>query len=112
MDYIYSTYHWREVNWIGDDVRSLQVDLFPDAAFGGCQATSRSTSGCILLVIGPNTRVPIAAESKAQTAVSHSTPEVEIVAADFGLRTVGPPSLTLWKTHWMENKGCHHHCAR
>ena len=30
--------------------------------------------------------------------MSHSTPEAEIVAADFGLRTVGLPSLTLWKT--------------
>ena len=47
---------------------------------------------------GPNTRFGIAAASKAQTVVSHSTPEAEIVSADYGLRTIGQPALTLWRT--------------
>ena len=29
--------------------------------------------------------------------VSHSTPEAEIVAADYGIRAIGLPALTLWK---------------
>ena len=74
------------------------MDLFPDADFGGCQATSKSTSGCYQCLTGPNTRFGLSGLSKAQSVVSHLTPEAEIVAADFGLRTVGLPSLTLWKT--------------
>ena len=74
------------------------MDLFPDVDFGGCQATSKSTSGCYQCLTGPNTRFGLSGLSKAQSVVSHSTPEAEIVAADFGLRTVGLPSLTLWKT--------------
>ena len=89
MDYIYSSFHWREVNWIGDDIEALSLDLFPDADFGGCQATSTSTSGCYQCLTGPNTRFGLSGLSKAQSVVSHSTPEAEIVAADFGLRTVG-----------------------
>ena len=37
------------------------------------------------------------APSRRQTAVSHSTPEAEIVAADFGLRTQALPALPLWE---------------
>ena len=98
MEYIHSTYHWREVNWVGDNIEDLQVDLYPDADFGGCQATSKSTSGCYFCVTGPSTRFGLSAASKAQTVVSHSTPEAEIVSADYGLRTIGQPALTLWKT--------------
>ena len=96
--YIYSTYHWREVNWIGDTVEDLSIHLYPDADFGGCQATSKSTSGCYFCVSGENTRFGLAGSSKAQTVVSHSTPEAEIVSADYGLRTIGLPALTLWRT--------------
>ena len=41
-------------------------------------------------------RSPIAGISKRQTNVSHSTPEAEIVAADFAVRSLGTPALTLW----------------
>ena len=98
MDYIHSTYHWREVNWVGDEIENLSIHLYPDADFGGCQATSKSTSGCFFCVSGQDTRFGLAGSSKAQTVVSHSTPEAEIVSADYGLRTIGLPALTLWRT--------------
>jgi len=41
--------------------------------------------------------VPLGFASKRQTCVSHSTPEAELVAADFGVRGVGLPSLSLWE---------------
>ena len=47
---------------------------------------------------GPGTAFPIAGSSKRQTNVSHSAPEAEIVAADFAIRTIGIPALTLWTT--------------
>ena len=36
MDYIHSTLKWREINWIGDTIDNVTLDLFPDADFGGC----------------------------------------------------------------------------
>ena len=77
MDYSHSTYRWRAVNWVGDDIADLRVDLYADADFGGCQATSKSTSGCYFCATGPNTRFGLSAANKALTAVSHSTPEAE-----------------------------------
>eukprot|EP00971_Amphidinium_carterae_P114472 2268179-Amphidinium_carterae.1 len=48
-------------------------------------------------MMGKHTHVPIAAVSKRQTCVSHSTPEAEIVAADTALssRLVGLPAIPL-----------------
>ena len=48
-------------------------------------------------VEGPHTCFPIEAVSSVQTAVSHSTPEAEIVAASHGIRRIGIPALVLWE---------------
>ena len=45
---------------------------------------------------GPRLRFPLSGCSKKQTAVSHSTPEAEIIACAFGLRTEGIPAMQLW----------------
>eukprot|EP00969_Alexandrium_andersonii_P240061 10597482-Alexandrium_andersonii.AAC.1 len=46
---------------------------------------------------GPDTRFPLTSVSQKQKSVSHSTPSAEIVAMDHVLRTMLPPSLTLWE---------------
>ena len=56
----------------------------------------RSTSGVFLKLSGPNTHFPFTACSVKQTAVSHSTTEAEIVAAELALRQEGMPALILW----------------
>ncbi len=56
----------------------------------------RSTTGVFLCLAGSRTFCPLAGVLQKQTAVSHSTPEAEIVAADFGLRTEGIPAMQLW----------------
>ena len=93
--YIASTYHIRMVGWIGDPLKDLELHLFADADFAGCTKTSRSTSGLFLCLQGPDTRFPLQGQTKKQGCVSHSTPEAEIVAADFAMRTVGIPALSL-----------------
>ena len=98
MCYIWSSLELRQVAWCNDIVENLSVRLHADADFAGCLETSRSTSGVYLCVQGPETALPIAGPSKRQTNVSHSTPEAEIVAADFAIRTIGIPALTLWST--------------
>ena len=40
----------------------------------------KSTSGVVLFLVGPNTLAPITAFSKAQSCVSHSSTESELVA--------------------------------
>ena len=42
--------------------------------------------------------IPIGWGSKRQGRVSHSTPEAEIIAADYALRTHAIPVISLWKT--------------
>ena len=70
--------------------------LFVDADFAGDLSSQRSTSGVHLVLRGPHTSFPIAAYSKRQGCVSHSTPEAELVSMDFGLRICGLPSHALW----------------
>ena len=57
----------------------------------------KSTTGVFLALYGPHSFFPLAGQSKKQTAVSHSTVEAEIVAADHALRTSGLPALPLWE---------------
>ena len=84
------------IGWVGDELSLLQPHLFADADFAGCVETLRSTSDVHLAIRGLNTCFPISGQSKRQTCVSHSTPEAEIVAADFALRLDGLPCLDLW----------------
>jgi len=87
----------RMTGWIGDPPEALKLHLFADADFAGCSKTSRSTSGLHLMLLGPSSCWPLAGQSKKQTAVSHSTPEAELVSADHAVRTVGLPALDLWQ---------------
>ena len=49
-----------------------------------------------LALYGPHSFFPLSAQSKKQTAVSHSTVEAEITATDQALRTSGLPAIPLW----------------
>ena len=86
----------RMIGWIGDPLPKISPHLYADADFAGCVETMRSTSGDILVLRGPHTSFPIAAYSKRQGCVSHSTPEAELVSMDHAMRTLGLPSLSLW----------------
>ena len=83
--------------WIGDKWDELQLLIFADANCAE-KPSFDSTSGVFLCRSGRNTFFPLAAVSKKQSAKAHSTPEAEIVSADFALRPVGLPSLQLWDT--------------
>ena len=87
----------KQIGFIGDKPEHLQLGLFSDADFAGDRADMRSTSGVFLALYGPHSFFPLAGQSKKQTAVSHSTVEAEIVAADHALRTSGLPALPLWE---------------
>ena len=82
--------------YVGDSPSACELVLFSDASFAGDLKDSKSTSGGVLCLVGPNTYVPITWLCKKQTAVSHSTSESEVVALDAGSRLEGIPALLLW----------------
>ena len=95
MQYIKCTLDYRQVGWIGDDISKLNLHLYADTNFGGSQG--KSTTGVQLNIEGPNTFFPMEGMSIAQTAVAHSTPESEIMAAWTALRKTGFPALVFWE---------------
>ena len=97
MGYRQNTLHLIMVGWVGDSPAQLFPHFFADADFAGDVETQRSTSGYYSVIRGPHKSFPISAGSKRQACVSHSTPEAELVAADYGLRTDGLLALSLWR---------------
>ena len=61
--------------------------MYTDADFAADKSTSKSVSGVFCAMCGSITFFSLCALSKKQGAVSHSTTESEMVAADLGLRT-------------------------
>jgi hypothetical protein len=98
MCYINTTRHHAMIGWCGGPDTMLDLRVHADADFAGCVRAMRSTTGVALVVEGPNTRMVANGVSKRQTAVSHSTPEAEIVAADYAMRAEGMPALSLLET--------------
>ena len=68
---------------------------FADSDHAG-EHDNRSTSGCLLALVGPNTLYPLTAFSKKQTSTAISSTEAEVTAANLALRAVGLPSSCLW----------------
>ena len=86
--------------FIGDAINDCQLWLFCDSDFAG-EFDAKSTAGCALFLVGPNTYYPLNAFSKKQTSITMSSTESEVVAANRGIRAQGLPSLSLWFFLWM-----------
>ena len=90
--YIKTTADYMHVCWVGDKADDLSLVVWADADFASDPRTHRSTSASATAIIGPNTRFFLSAKSQRQTAVSHSTPEAEIVSAALAVRTEALPA--------------------
>ena len=102
--YINSTLHITMSGFIGDSINDCQLWLFCDSDFAG-EFDAKSTTGCALFLVGPNTHYPLNAFSKKQTSITISSTESEVVAANQGIRAQGLPSLSLWFFLWMGEAG-------
>ena len=71
--------------------------MYCDANFGGDYNDSKSTSGAVMALVGPNSVATISAMCKKQSVVSHSSTEAEIVSLDVALRNEGLPILNFWE---------------
>ncbi len=81
---------------VGDKAEDCFLALFCDASFAGDLRDSKSTSGALLVLVGPRTWVPITWFCKKQGAVSHSSSEAEVISLDAAVRMEGIPVLSLW----------------
>ena len=79
---------------MGDSFEEWQLWLFADADHAG-EHDLKSTSGCAMFLVGPNTYFPLNAFSKKQTVVANSSTEAEVVSANHALRAEGIPMLAL-----------------
>ena len=97
MAYVHQSKHHMMIGWVGDSMGGSSIGLFADADYADCGESLKSTSGAHLHIQGPHTSFPLAGLSKRQGCLSHSTPEAEIVAADFAMTRLGLPAITLWQ---------------
>ena len=97
ISYMWHTKNHVQVCYVGDKLEDCVLMLFVDASFAAEQQHSKSTSGCFLALVGPNTFVPLSWFVKKQGAVTHSSSESEFLALDAGLRVTGIPTLILWE---------------
>ena len=95
MCYIHSTMDRTMVGFVGDSPEQCKTWLFADSDHAG-EHDNRSTSGCLLALVGPNTFYPLTAFPKKQTSTAMSSTEAEVTAANLALRAVGLPSSCLW----------------
>jgi hypothetical protein len=98
ISYVNHTKDWSQCCFVGDRFQDCILVMFADAGFAGCLASSKSTSGGILCLVGKRTFVPLTWICKKQTAISHSSAEAEVIALDAAVRMEGIPCLTLWST--------------
>ena len=94
VSYIKSTTDVFLEGFVGDSFEDCQLLLFADAEHAG-EHDSKSTSGCAMFLVGPNTYLPLNAFSKKQTVVANSSTEAEVVSANHALRAEGIPMLAL-----------------
>ena len=83
--YINSSLDRKMQGFIGDRVSDCKLWLFCDADWSG-EHGNKSTSGCALYLVGPNTYYPLNAFSKKQTSITMSSTESEVVSANHGVR--------------------------
>ena len=105
--YIHSTLDYKLKAFVGDRIEECKLRCFADADHAG-EYDNKSTTGCFLVLNGPNTYFPLT--SKKQTSVSISSTEAEVVAANKSLRPVGLPSSGLWA--YLQNAGGIKHSGR
>jgi hypothetical protein len=95
FEYVNATLDFGHVMTVHDaDYKDVTVQTYVDSDLGGCPSTRRSTTGIVCGVVGPHgTRAFTDASAKRQGSGGPSTPHVEVIAIDEGLRRVHLPML-------------------
>ena len=97
MSYVNCTTKQALISVIGDEPQDCRLVAYVDADHASDKRDKKSTSGVVLFLVGPNTLAPITAFSKAQSCVSHSSTESELVALDQCIRSEAVPITWFWE---------------
>ena len=97
MSYVNCTTAQALISIIGDEPQDCRLVAYVDADHASDKRDKKSTSGVVLFLVGPNTLAPITAFSKAQSCVSHSSTESELVALDQCIRSEAVPITWFWE---------------
>ena len=92
ISYMHHSKYKKQVCFVGDHPQDCRIALYVDASFAGETRDSKSTTGGILFLVGPQTCVPITWMCKKQGAVSHSSTEAEVIALDLSLIHISEPT--------------------
>ena len=90
--YMHFISHLEMQCWVGDRPEDIQAALFAEASFASWLGDSKSTSGAVLVLMGPNTYVPISCFCKKQGSTSNAATESELTSLDAALRVEGIPA--------------------
>lgn len=90
--------------YIGDGLEDLFLLLFADADLGSDTQTSKSTSGALLVLVGPNSFFPLLHLCHKQKCVARASAESELVSLDTSLRLEALPLLSFIDV--MESVSC------
>ena len=71
MCYFLHSLDWNLETFIGDPIDKFSVVLYCDADFVGDTKDSKSTSGAVVALVGPNSYVPVSAWCKTLAVVPH-----------------------------------------
>ena len=85
MCYLHATPKLSLTCKIADNMEDLRLGLYTDADHSSEMEHTKSTSGSLLVLEGPNSWWPLSWASKKQTATSRSTTEAEIISLASGL---------------------------
>ena len=96
ISYINHTCEYGQYCYVGNTAQQMQIRIV--SRFWFCRRPWRLKIDIswTLMHFRKQTFVPISWMCKKQTAVSHSSKEVEIISLDAGIRMDGIPALDLW----------------
>ena len=92
MGYVKHSKGHKLLGKVGDKSEDLKLCLYTDADHCSCIDHTKSTSGMMMAVEGPNTWFPLTWASRRQTATARSTTEAEMISLGAGLFSEALPT--------------------
>ena len=96
MAYLNRTKEMFQQCWVGDPIEDCILAACSDASYADALQDAKSTSGAVIVLLGPRTFVPLTWLCKKQGAISRSSTEAETLALDMMMRLEAIPIQSLF----------------
>lgn len=80
-----------------NDLPKLKANGFADADHFGDPASTKSTNGYAVCMVGPNSKMPQTWGAKSQQGCPRNTPEAELISLDYMMHEAALPLSLLWQ---------------